>query len=108
MEKMQLVLTNGNKYEVEQGSSITYMTLMFNQFADIDALSADITEDNMKSVTLGGNTYSEIIPLTITAEKMDNLVRVVVQSREKTFEEKMTEVVAEHADALMELAGGLE
>lgn len=108
MEKLELVLTNGNKYEAEVGSSITYLTFEFTQFADIDTLNADITEDNMKSVTLGGISYSEIIPLALTAEKLNDIVRVVVQAREKTFEEKTQELLAEHADALMELAGGLE
>lgn len=108
MEKQTLVFTNGNTYEVDITSSITYMTLTVAQFSDVDAISNDFTEENMRSVTLNGTSYSEIIPLTLGAVKEDEGVKVVLQTRIKTFEEKVSEVLNEHADALMELAGGME
>ena len=108
MEKQTLVFTNGNKYEVDIASSITYMTLTVSQFSDVDAISNDFTEENMRSVTLNGTSYSEIIPLTLCAAIEDEVVKVVLQTRAKTFEEKVSEVLNEHADALMELAGGME
>lgn len=108
MEKQTLVFTNGNKYEVDSISSITYMSLTVAQFSDIDAISNDFTEENMRSVTLNGTSYSEIIPVTLCAAKEDTGIRVVLQTRVKTFEEILSEVLNEHADALMELAGGME
>ena len=108
MEKQTLVFTNGNKYEVDSTSSITYMSLTVAQFSDVDAISNDFTEENMRSVTLNGTSYSEIIPLTLCAAREDEVVKVVLQTRVKTFEEKVSEVLNEHADALMELAGGME
>ena len=108
MEKQTLVFTNGNTYEVDISSSITYMTLTVAQFSDVDAISNDFTEENMRSVTLNDTSYSEIIPLTLCAAKEDEGVKVVLQTRVKTFEEKVSEVLNEHADALMELAGGME
>lgn len=108
MEKQTLVFTNGNKYEVDSTSSITYMSLTVAQFSDVDAISNDFTEENMRSVTLNGTSYSEIIPLVLLATKEETGVRVVLQARVKTFEEKVSEVLNEHADALMELAGGME
>lgn len=108
MEKQTLVFTNGNKYEVDSTSSITYMSLTVAQFSDVDAISNDFTEENMRSVTLNGASYSEIIPLTLCAAREDTVIRVVLQARVKTFEEKVSEVLNEHADALMELAGGME
>lgn len=108
MEKQTLVFTNGNTYEVDISSSITYMTLTVSKFYDVDAISNDFTEENMRSVTLNGASYSEIIPLTLCATKEAEGVKVVLQTRVKTFEEKVSEVLNEHADALMELAGGME
>lgn len=108
MEKQTLVFTNGNKYEVDITSSITYMSLTVAQFSDVDAISNDFTEENMRSVTLNGTSYSEIIPLTLCASKEETGIHVVLQARLKTFEEKVSEVLNEHADALMELAGGME
>ena len=108
MEKQTLVFTNGNTYEVDISSSITYMTLTVAHFSDVDAISNDFTEENMRSVTLNGTSYSEIIPLTLCASKEDEGVKVVLQTRVKTFEEKVSEVLNEHADELMELAGGIE
>lgn len=108
MEKQTLVFTNGNKYEVDITSSITYMSLTVAQFSDVDAISNDFTEENMRSVTLNDASYSEIIPLALRATKEETGVKVVLQARVKTFEEKVSEVLNEHADALMELAGGME
>ena len=108
MEKQTLVFTNGNKYEVDNTSSITYMSLTVAQFSDVDAISNDFTEENMRSVTLNDTSYSEIIPLALRATKEETGVKVVLQARVKTFEEKVSEVLNEHADALMELAGGME
>ena len=108
MEKQTLVFTNGNKYEVDITSSITYMSLTVAQFSDVDAISNDFTEENMRSVTLNDASYSEIIPLALRATKEEAGVKVVLQARVKTFEEKVSEVLNEHADALMELAGGME
>lgn len=108
MEKQTLVFTNGNKYEVDNTSSITYMSLTVAQFSDVDAISNDFTEENMRSVTLNDASYSEIIPLALRATKEETGVKVVLQARVKTFEEKVSEVLNEHADALMELAGGME
>lgn len=108
MEKQTLVFTNGNKYEVDSTSSITYMTLTVAKFSYVDAINNDFTEENMRSVTLNGTSYSEIIPLTLCATREDEVVKVVLQTRVKTFEEKVSEVLNEHADALMELAGGME
>lgn len=108
MEKQTLVFTNGNKYEVDITSSITYMSLTVAQFSDVDAISNDFTEENMRSVTLNDISYSEIIPLALNATKEETGVKVVLQARLKTFEEKVSEVLNEHADALMELAGGME
>lgn len=108
MEKQTLVFTNGNKYEVDITSSITYMSLTVAQFSDVDAISNDFTEENMRSVTLNDTSYSEIIPLALNATKEETGVKVVLQARVKTFEEKVSEVLNEHADALMELAGGME
>ena len=108
MEKQTLAFTNGNKYEVDNTSSITYMSLTVAQFSDVDAMSNDFTEENMRSVTLNDASYSEIIPLALRATKEETGVKVVLQARVKTFEEKVSEVLNEHADALMELAGGME
>ena len=108
MEKQTLAFTNGNKYEVDNTSSITYMSLTVAQFSDVDAISNDFTEENMRSVTLNDASYSEIIPLALRATKEETGVKVVLQARVKTFEEKVSEVLNEHADALMELAGGME
>lgn len=108
MEKQTLVFTNGNKYEVDNTSSITYMSLTVAQFSDVDAISNDFTEENMRSVTLNDASYSEIIPLALRATKEETGVKIVLQARVKTFEEKVSEVLNEHADALMELAGGME
>ena len=108
MEKQTLIFTNGNKYEIDITSSITYMSLTVAQFSDVDAISNDFTEENMRSVTLNDVSYSEIIPLGLHATKEETGVKVVLQTRVKTFEEKVSEVLNEHADALMELAGGIE
>ena len=89
MEKQTLVFTNGNKYEVDITSSITYMSLTVAQFSDVDAISNDFTEENMRSVTLNGASYSEIIPLALNATKEETGVKVVLQARLKTFEEKV-------------------
>lgn len=99
-----LVFTDGTKYNVDDESTITLITLTTSNFKEVDAIKNNLTAENMKTLTLDGNEYSEVIPEGISARKDGDTVKVTIQNRMKSFEEKVSEVLSEHADALMELA----
>ena len=99
-----LVFTDGTRYNVDDESTITLITLTTSNFKEVDAIKNNLTVENMKTVTLDGTEYVEVIPEGISARKDGDTVKVTIQNRMKTFEEKVTEVLNEHADAIMELA----
>lgn len=100
----EVTFTNGEKLNVNDESSITFMSLSVDTFAEVDMIKEQITVENMKTVTIDGTVYTEILPTGIKAETDNDTVKVVIQTREKTFEEKVSEVLTEQSDAIMELA----
>lgn len=99
-----LVFTDRTKFNVDDESTITLITMTTSNFKEVDTIKNNLTVDNMKSVTLDDTTFTEVIPEGISARKADDTVKVTIQNRLKTFEERVTEVLNEHADAIMELA----
>lgn len=99
-----LVFTDGTRYNVDDESTITLITLTTSNFKEVDAIKNNLTVENMKTVTLDGTEYVGVIPEGISARKDGDTVKVTIQNRMKTFEEKVAEVLNEHADAIMELA----
>lgn len=99
-----LVFTDGTKFNVDDESTITLITMTTSNFKEVDTIKNNLTIENMKSVTLDDTTFTEVIPEGISARKEEDTVKVTIQNRLKTFEERVTEVLNEHADAIMELA----
>lgn len=99
-----LVFTDGTKFNVDDESTITLITMTTSNFKEVDTIKNNLTVDNMKSVTLDDTTFTEVIPEGISARKEEDTVKVTIQNRLKTFEERVAEVLNEHADAIMELA----
>ena len=99
-----LVFTDGTKFNVDDESTITLITMTTSNFKEVDTIKNNLTVDNMKSVTLDDKAFTEVIPEGIFARKVEDTVKVTIQNRLKTFEERVTEVLNEHADAIMELA----
>lgn len=99
-----LAFTDGTKLNVDDNSTITLITLDVSSFKTVDTIKANFTEENMKTMVLDGTTYTEVIPESISAKTTNDVIKVTIQNRLKTFEEKVNEILGEHADALMELA----
>lgn len=99
-----LIFTDGTKFNVNDESTITLISLTVADFKTVDTIKNNLTIENMKSVTLDSETYTEVIPESIIAKKENDVIQVSIQNRLKTFEEKVSEILNEHADALMELA----
>lgn len=99
-----IVFTDGSKLNVEDESTVTLLRMTVDSFKDVDSISANFTNENMKSVTFDGTLFSEVIPEKISAITDEDIVKVSIQNRMKTFEEKTNEILLEQADALMELA----
>lgn len=99
-----LIFTDGTKFNVNDESTITLISLTVADFKTVDTIKNNLTIENMKSVTIDGETYTEVIPEGIIAKKENDVIQVTIQNRLKTFEEKANEILNEHADALMELA----
>lgn len=99
-----LVFTDGTKFNVDDESTITLITMTTSNFKEVDTIKNNLTVDNMKSVTLDDKAFTEVIPEGISARKVEDTVKVTIQNRLKTFEERTMEILNEHADALMELA----
>lgn len=99
-----LIFADGTKMNVDDNSTITLITTTVSNFKTVDTIKNNFTEENLKSVTLNNETYTEVIPESITAKTNDGKIDVTIQNRLKSFEEKAYELLNEHADAIMELA----
>lgn len=99
-----ITFTDGTKMNVDDESTITLITTTVSSFKAVDTIKNNFTEENLKTVTIGETTYTEVIPETITAKTDGDSIKITIQNRLKSFEEKVNELLNEHADAIMELA----
>lgn len=103
-----LVLSNGSSYEFTDDSHITHLVTDVNSFTLVDAIVANITEENLAGATFDGVVVENMIPETCTAKSdLKGSVTVTIITRSKTEIEMMKNEITELQEALAEIAGGM-
>ena len=104
-----LVFKNGATEEFTDESTITNLFCVVNDYADIDAMQANFTTENMVGATFDGQPIENIVPVTTVATNTygnENAIVVNFQNRYKTAVEILQEKMIEVQEALVELAEG--
>lgn len=104
-----LVFKNGATEEFTDESTITNLFCVVDDYADIDAMQANFTSENMVGATFDGEPIENIVPVTTVATNTygnENAIVVNFQNRYKTAVEILQEQMIEVQEALVELAEG--
>lgn len=104
-----LVFKNGAREEFTDESTITNLFCVVDDYADIDAMQANFTTENMVGATFDGEPIENIVPVTTVATNTygnENAIVVNFQNRYKTAVEILQEQMIEVQEALVELAEG--
>ena len=104
-----LVFKNGATEEFTDESTITNLFCVVDDYADIDAMQANFTTENMVGATFDGEPIENIVPVTTVATNTygnENAIVVNFQNRYKTDVEILQEQMIEVQEALVELAEG--
>lgn len=103
-----LVFKNGATEEFTDESTITNLFCVVDDYADIDAMQANFTTENMVGATFDGTPIENIVPVTTIATNTygnENAIVVNFKNRYKTNIELLQEQVTENQEAIAELAG---
>ncbi len=102
-----LVFKNGATEEFTDESTITNLFCVVDDYADIDAMQANFTTENMVGATFDGEPIENIVPVTTIATNTygnENAIVVNFQNRYKTAVEILQEQMTEVQEAIAELA----
>lgn len=75
-------------------------------FAELDAIRAEFTEDNMKGATFNGVSVGHIVPVSVKAETDGDNITAHFASREKSLDEINAEQISELQEALADIVEG--
>ncbi len=102
-----LVFRNGDREEFTDNSTITNLFTVVTSYAQIDAMQANFTTENMIGATFDGEPIENIVPVTTVATNdfgNEQNITVNFQNRYKTDVELLQEQMIEVQEAIAELA----
>lgn len=102
-----LVFKNGAREEFTDDSTITNLFTVVSSYAEIDAMQANFTSENMVGAQFDGEPIENIVPVTTVATNdfgYENSITVNFQNRYKTDVELLQEQMLEVQEAIAELA----
>lgn len=101
-----LVFQDGTSAEFTDDSIVTDMATVVSEYADIDALRAKFTEENLVGCEFDGELIEYLIPASSNAyADVDGNVTVHFINRFKSIEEIMMEQITELQEAVAEIGG---
>ena len=104
-----LVFKNGDTEEFTDNSTITNLFTVVSSYAQIDAMQANFTTENMVGAVFDGTPIENVVPVTTVATNefgAEDHIVVNFQNRYKTDVEILQEQMIEVQEALVELAEG--
>lgn len=102
--------TDGTTYDFTDSSTVLDCVAVVKTFAEIDAIRAKFTEDNVKGATFDGVAVGHIVPVGVTAgTDGDNITANITahfSCRLKSLDEVNAEQISELQEALAAIAEG--
>jgi len=98
--------TDGTTYDFTDSSTALDCVAVVKTFAELDAIRAKFTEDNLKGVWFDGATVQHLVPVSVSAETDGENVVAHFISRVKTQDEINAEQISELQEALATITEG--
>lgn len=97
---------DGKTYGFTDSSTALDCVAAVQTFAELDAIRAEFTEDNLRGAELDGTKVQHLVPVSVHAETDGQNVVAHFTSRVKGRDEINAEQISELQQALAEIAGG--
>lgn len=97
---------DGKTIDFTDGSTALDCVAVVKTFAELDAIRAEFTEDNMKGATFDGSTVQHLVPVSAKAETDGENVVAHFTSRVKEQVEINAEQISELQEAMATIVEG--
>ena len=99
-------LADGKTINFTDGSTALDCVAVVATFAELDAIRAEFTEDNLKGATFDGSTVQHLVPVSVKAETDGENITAHFTSRTKNQAEINAEQISELQEALATIVEG--
>lgn len=97
---------DGKTYDFTDSSTALVCVAVVKTFAELDAIRAEFTEDNLKGATFDGSTVEHLVPVSAKAETDGENVVAHFTNRVKEQDEINAEQISELQEALAAIVEG--
>lgn len=97
---------DGKTYDFTDSSTALDCIAVVATFAELDAIRAEFTEDNMKGSTFNGVSVGHIVPVSVKAETDGENITAHFKSRTKSLGEINAEQISELQEAMATIVEG--
>lgn len=97
---------DGKTIDFTDGSTALDCVAVVQTFAELDAIRAEFTEDNLKGATFDGTTAQHLVPVSVHAEIDGENVIAHFTNRVKGQDEINAEQISELQEALATIVEG--
>lgn len=97
---------DGKTIDFTDSSTALDCVAVVKTFAELDAIRAEFTEDNLKGAAFDGTTAQHLVPVSVKAETDGENVVAHFTSRVKSMDEINAEQISELQEALAAITEG--
>jgi hypothetical protein len=97
---------NGKTYDFTDSSTALDCVAVVQTFAELDAIRAEFTEDNLKGAEFDGTVVQHHVPVSVKAETDGENIVAHFTSRVKSQDEINSEQISELQEALAAITEG--
>lgn len=97
---------DGKTIDFTDSSTALDCVAVVQTFAELDAIRAEFTEDNIKGAEFDGASVGHIVPLGVTAETDGDNITAHFTSRKKSLDEINAEQISELQEAMAAIVEG--
>lgn len=98
--------TDGKTYDFTDSSTVLDCVAVVQTFAELDAIRAEFTDDNLKGAEFDGASAQHLVPVSVAAETDGKNVVAHFTSRVKSQDEINAEQISELQEALAAITEG--
>lgn len=98
--------TDGKTYDFTDGSTALDCAAVVKTFAELDAIRAEFTEDNLKGATFDGTVVQHLVPVSVKAGTDGENIVARFTNRVKGRDEINAEQISELQEAIANIVEG--
>ena len=97
---------DGKTIDFTDGSTALDCAAVVKTFAELDAIRAELTEDNLKGATFDGTVVQHLVPVSVKAETDGENIAAHFANRMKGQDEINAEQISELQEAIATIVEG--